>query len=197
MKIWADAIHRKADLVNFTNKLFEEIKDEERKRVRILAEAQKRILNDPGEEDRNFYLQIISENTTIPVIQTDDKNNIQLTRNNNINTDSVKKLLGKLREEYTMYPPIVYTYYMNSKLYLYYKDSNIFTELKVVLDDLIRYFFSEVVMNSASVPVIVTDSTQMKIIRTRQYSREKKAGYCLSVRQTLEINGIAEYSDQG
>ena len=41
VKIWADAIHRKADLVNFTNKLFRGIKDEERKRVRILAEAQK------------------------------------------------------------------------------------------------------------------------------------------------------------
>jgi len=53
----------------------------------------------------------------------------------------------------------VVNYYKDKKIYLYYKDSNIFTELKQVIDDLIKSFFSEVVLNSASVPVIITDST--------------------------------------
>ena len=84
-----------------------------------------------------------------------------------------------------MYPPIVINYYKNNKLYLYYKDSNIFTELKIVLDDLIRYFFSEVVMNSASVPVIVTDSTQRNIIEVGNIP-EKKRQDTVYLRQTLE-----------
>ena len=47
---------------------------------------------------------------------------------------------------------------------LYYKDSKIFSELKIVLDDLIQSFISEIVINSASVPVIYTDSSQQKVI---------------------------------
>ena len=70
VEIWADAIHRKADMVNFTNKLFEQIKDEERRRVGILAEANKLLIEAPPSMDLTFPLNIISENTSIPVIQT-------------------------------------------------------------------------------------------------------------------------------
>ncbi|MBL7138610.1 MAG: HAMP domain-containing histidine kinase [Bacteroidales bacterium] len=164
VEIWADAIHRKADLVNFTNILFEEIKNEERKRVAILAEAQKRLNTATSNDDLNFYLDVISQNTTIPVIQTDERNNIISVRNVNFSMDTVTHLLGKLREEFTYYPPVVVNYWANKKHYLYYKDSNIFSELKNALDDLISSFFSEVVLNSASVPVIITDSTKKSVI---------------------------------
>jgi len=163
VEIWADAIHRKADLVNFTNVLFEQIKNEERKRVSMLAEAQKRLITSSN-DDLNYYLDVISQNTSIPVIQTDERNNIVSARNVDFNTDTVPKLLGQLREEFTNYPPIVVNYWANKRLYLYYKDSNIFSELKTALDDLISSFFSEVVLNSASVPVIITDSTQNSVI---------------------------------
>jgi len=158
VQIWADAIHKKADLVNYTNNLFEEFKNEERKRVSIVAEAQRRILTATSNEDLNFFLSIIGENTTIPIIVTDDSSNIMTSRNTHLN-GQVTKLDGKLLEEFSVYPPIVVNYIYNRKIYLYYKDSNIFAELKLVIDDLIRSFFSEVVLNSASVPVIITDST--------------------------------------
>jgi two-component system, sporulation sensor kinase D len=160
VKIWADAIHRKADLVNFTNKLFENIKTEERKRVGNLAEAQKRLITATSSEDLTFFLDIISQNTTIPVIQTDENGEIVTARNVSFSLDTVPRLEGKLKAEFSVYPPIVVRYYKNSLIFLYYKDSNIFSELKVVIDDLIRFFFTEVVMNSASVPVIITDSTR-------------------------------------
>ncbi|MCC6691674.1 MAG: HAMP domain-containing histidine kinase [Bacteroidia bacterium] len=50
------------------------------------------------------------------------------------------------------------------KNYLYYKDSKLFSELKNVFDDLVKSFISEVAVNSASVPVIFTDSTQKRVI---------------------------------
>lgn len=160
VEIWANAIHHKADLVNVTNKLFEQIKDEERRRVLTLAAAQRRIITATSNEDLNFFLGIIANNTTIPVIQTDDKGFIVSSRNVNFSGDSLKKRLeGKLLKDFTVYAPIVVNYYKDKKIYLYYKDSNIFTELKQVIDDLIKSFFSEVVLNSASVPVIITDST--------------------------------------
>ncbi|MBE0649146.1 MAG: hypothetical protein IH596_15345, partial [Bacteroidales bacterium] len=164
VEIWADAIHRKIDLVNFTNILFEELKNEERKRVSMLAEAQKRLNSASSNDDLNYYLDVISQNTTIPLIQTDERNNVVSVRNVSFNMDTVPHLLGKLREEFTYYPPIVVNYWANKKFYLYYKDSNIFSELKTALDDLISSFFSEVVLNSASVPVIITDSTQNSVI---------------------------------
>jgi len=164
VEIWADAIQKKAELVNFTNVLFEQMMNEERKRVAFLAEAQKRLSTSNPEEDLNFYLDIISQNTTIPVIQTDDRNNIVSVRNVSFSMDTVKRLLGDLREEFTYYPPIAVNYLAKRYFYLYYKDSNIFSELKRAMDNLIRSFFSEVVLNSASVPVIITDSTKKQVI---------------------------------
>ena len=55
-----------------------------------------------------------------------------------------------------MYPPIIVDYKI-SKNYIYYKDSNLFTKLKQTLNDLVETFISEVVLNSASTPVILTD----------------------------------------
>jgi signal transduction histidine kinase len=163
VQIWADAIHRKADLVNFTNTLFEQIKEEERQRVTVVAKAGERILTTTSDEDRNFFLDIIANNKTIPVVLTDINGNIRNHRNVDYDTVMITRLEGELKKEFTEYPPIQVRY-LNTTDYLYYKDSNIFTELKRVLDDLMQSFFSEVVLNSASVPVIITDSTQKNVI---------------------------------
>jgi len=163
MEVWAEAIHQKADLVNFTNNLFEQIKNEERKRVSIVAEAQRRIIKATSNEDLNFFLSIIGENNTIPVIITDGNGKIMNARN--IRIDTAKYLQGTLKKAFSIYPPIVVKY-LDTQIYLYYTDSNIFSELKKVLDDLIRSFFSEVVLNSASVPVIITDSTGTKVYQS-------------------------------
>jgi len=171
VEIWADAISQKADLVNFTNDLFEQIKDEERKRVSIVAEAQRRIFIATSNDDLNFFLSIIGENNTIPVIVTDETGRIMNARNYPVETG--KYLEGELKEEFSVYPPIMVTYYLNKKIYLYYKDSNIFAQLKRGIDDLIRSFFSEVVLNSASVPVIITDSTGKNVYQSGNCEPDK------------------------
>jgi signal transduction histidine kinase len=80
--------------------------------------------------------------------------------------DTLKKMTPGLKKEFSVYPPIVESYNPynpRAKLILYYKDSKIYTDLRKVLDDLVNSFFSEVVLNSASVPVIITDSARMPI----------------------------------
>lgn len=171
--IWAETIHRKADLVNFTNKLFEEIKTEERKRVGTYAEAQKRLIQASSNEDLTFFLDIIAQNTTIPVIQTDENGEIVSVRNVKFDPDTVPRLEGKLKAEFSVYPPLVAQVLPGTLIFLYYKDSNTFTELKVVLDDLIRFFFNEIVLNSASVPVIITDSTRSFVYEYGNLSIDK------------------------
>jgi signal transduction histidine kinase len=51
---------------------------------------------------------------------------------------------------------------------IYYNESRRFSELKAVMRDLINSFISETVINSASVPVILVDSTKNKIVRAQR-----------------------------
>ena len=109
-------------------------------------------------------IDLQTNNTQIPVIVTDGKDNISSAINVDFDTDTVKFLTRELKKEFTVHEPIVVNYYRDLKLVLYYKDSKLFKELRNVLDDLIESFISEVVLNSASVPVIITDSTKTNII---------------------------------
>ncbi len=101
-----------------------------------------------------------------------------------------------------VYPPVKIAYEGDKFDYLYYKDSKLFTELRVVIDDLIDSFFSEVVLNSASVPVIITDSTKTKVLEYGLLDKEK-AQDSLYVMKTLEHMASdnepieIELSDQG
>lgn len=165
IKIWADAIHRKTTLVQYIEKFFDQIREEDRKRVTLLSEAYRQLIRteDPN-VDLTFYVDIIKSNTTIPVVLTDEDGRIINTKNVTFDQDTVLFLHGPLLEEFSTYPPIPARYFQQKMNYLYYKDSWLHSELHDVLDDLVRSFFSEIVINSASVPVIITDSTRKKVI---------------------------------
>lgn len=165
IRIWADAIHRKTSLVKYIEKFFKQIREQDRKRVELLAEAYKQLIKTENQEiDLTFYVDIIRSNSTIPVILTDERGKIINAKNVDFEKDTVEYLRGNLLKEFSLYDPIEAKYYQNRKNYLYYKDSKLYTELKEVLDDLVRSFFSEVVINAASVPVIITDSTKRNVI---------------------------------
>ena len=164
IKIWADDIQRKAAIVNYTEEFFERIREEERRRANLLAKAYNKLATSGASEDITFYLELISNNKTIPVILTDEDRKINGAVNFEINTDSVKILEGQLLEDFSHYKPIAINYYGRHYIYLYYKESQIYTDLRVVIEDLIESFFNEVVVNSASVPVIITDSTKSQIV---------------------------------
>jgi signal transduction histidine kinase len=167
VQIWADAIHHRAGIVNYTNRLFEQIKEEERLRMKTVAETHRRLITASISEDLTFESGIVENNVSIPVIVTDENGNIQSARNVDFSPDTVKRMDARLIKEFSVYPPIIESYNpynRSAKLILYYKDSKIFTDLRKVLDDLVNSFISEVVLNSASVPVIITDSTQKHVI---------------------------------
>lgn len=187
IRIWADAIHRKAELVNYTDEFFGQLQNEERKRVELLAEAYRSVnyVKEGDSDVLNFFLQFISGNTTIPVVLTDERRNITNAVNVDFDHTVLNKLKGELYQEFSIYPPIQIKYSENRSVYLYYKDSRLFTELRIVLDDLVDSFFSEVVLNSASVPVIITDSTKTHILEYGLID-PKKANDSLFMVETLE-----------
>jgi len=170
VQLWAEAIQKKATLVREANYLFNQIGSDEEEKVKLWADAEKKIadVNDPV-GDFSFLLDVIKNNHTVPVIMVDDKG--KPTSNRNL-FDSLKAsandtayLNSQVRMMREQHDPIEIDIAKNRKSYLYYSDSKLFTELKVVLDTLVASFMKDVQTNASSVPVILTDSTQTKIMK--------------------------------
>ncbi|MDR3047398.1 MAG: HAMP domain-containing histidine kinase [Bacteroidales bacterium] len=166
IEIWADAITYKAELVNYTEKFFERIKIEEGKRASIFAQALQKVNEASFDEDLTFYQSIISSNSTIPSIMVHEDGKIDCA----VNVDfDIQKLryIWELTDYQNKFDSIKIQYDRRSDrhfIMVYYKESKIYTDLKVVLNNLISSFFQEIVINSASVPVIITDKTEQEVI---------------------------------
>jgi signal transduction histidine kinase len=164
VELWSQAIEQRAILVNYTNVLFNSLRNEERKKMDTWARATAR-LPVASNEELTFLLDIITKNTTIPVIRTDADGAIMDNHNLSIGENPTKEQLTvafeKMKEQFR---PIEIDVYEGKRQYLYYSDSRIITELQDVLDDIINSFINETVINAASVPVILTDSTRTEIL---------------------------------
>lgn len=163
--LWADAVRNRATLVKYTESLFEKLKVEERKRAEIWAQATQSLIVTEDDDARSFYFKVVSENNTIPAIIVDQQNRINYIANfDTTGFGNVSHFSGKIRSAFSRHRPIVIDDGLSNLYYIYYQDSRVFTELRDVLDNIIKSFISEVVVNSASVPVIITDSTRSRVI---------------------------------
>ena len=185
VRIWAETINKKAELVNYTDQFFMQIQDEERNRMELMADAYRIVSVMDDSDVLSFFLKFISENTTIPVILTDSQGKIKSVVNVDFDKDTVQNLKGDLRAEFVVYPPVKIEYSKNQHDFLYYKNSRLFAELRSVINDLTESFLSEIVINAASVPVIITDSTKTKIIEYGMLD-PKKTQDSIYVMETLE-----------
>jgi len=172
IELWAKTIVKKANLVASADSLFHQLQIEERKRAALLAKAYRKISAD-DDSDLNFYVDIIRENTTIPIIMTNQHRRILGSGNIELPSDSIKFLKNDLYKEFSEYKPIIFENLEDDKIYLYYKNSHIYSRIQQIVDDLNKSFLEEIVLNSASVPVIVTDSTQSKIIDSGNIDESK------------------------
>lgn len=162
--LWAGAIQKKIELVSYTNKLFEKLEEDERTKVEIWSDAMNRIISASEDEDISFFLKIISTNKNIPIILTNTKGKIVSHINLEFEIEDGTYFTDSLIKAFTPYPPIKATYKNETLNLLYYKDSKLFLELQSVMNNMVSSFLSEVVSNSASVPVIITDSLRERVI---------------------------------
>ena len=136
---WANAIQKKAELVHTTQDLFDKIAAEERKRVEIWAEANRRVAISPLDEDPAFYTTILFSNTTIPMILTTEDGEIITSANLNpqfINdTSYIQNQLAEMKEKDQV---VEINYFENQKNLLYYNESTIFSELSMAVTRLAR-----------------------------------------------------------
>jgi signal transduction histidine kinase len=174
VRLWAEAVQNRAELVNYTERLFERLREEERKKVQLWAEAMLRLVSST-ETDFSFYLKVVSDNTTVPVIITDAKGDVKFHRNL---PDAIANDPAKLQAEVAAMAAVaapIEIAVADRKQFLYYKDSKVFTELQEVMDGIISSFISETVMSTAAVPVIYTDSTRTRIIEYSNIEAEVAA----------------------
>lgn len=200
VKAWATAIQRKAELVNYTQDLFEKIAVEERNKIKIWAEANKLVAELPVEEDPTFYTQILFSNQTIPLIQTDEKGKIMNFGNLDPKKENDSAYLQKrLAEMKKINKPVIINYFEDQNNYLYYDESTIFSELRRVLDEEIESFNEDIISNSASVPVIYTDSTQENVLAFGNLDSSKISNpeYVSSIIQEMKASNAPIKIDLG
>jgi Signal transduction histidine kinase len=171
IELWANAIARKASLVEHTESFFKQFNEEEKLRVNQFIKAHSILLSAPLDNELNFYYHLIADNKTIPLIITDDKNNISLWQNVQL-PPNYKVLQGDLYKEFTHNPPLKYEVY-GMHFRLYYTESKVYKDLYNMLTDLTNSFMKEVTDNYVSVPVVITDSTKKHVIASGNIAKSK------------------------
>ena len=141
MALWADAISYRAELVNHTESFFDQIRIEEGKRAAILGKAWQKVNEASLNEDVTFYVDIMSYNSTIPCILTDDKGNVNIAVNVPPEVNSISNI-AELPDK-NEYDSVLLQYYRNHYNVMYYKESQIYTNLREVINNLVeQYRFS-------------------------------------------------------
>lgn len=119
--------------LSYTGQLVRKMQAEERKNMEIWAEAQALLANtEDFDQDINFYLNIISKNTTVPVILADNNDSILTPRNINKSKENNLKYLKKKQEKMRAgHKRIEIDLLDGTKNYIYYDDSTILKQLSV------------------------------------------------------------------
>ena len=115
----------------YTSKLVRKLADEERKKVELWAEAQSKITNEElSDENLAFYVKVLQNNETVPVILVDKHDNIITYRNLNAKkTNNIRYLNRKLLQMKEQNNPIEIILSENEKQSLYYSKSIILIKL--------------------------------------------------------------------
>lgn len=109
----------------YTNYLAEQLRESERQKVRLWAEAQKKVSTTDNPE---FLFKVVQQNETVPVILVNDQDRILSSRNIPENRqDDLDAVLAEMKAERE---PIEIDTQYGSKSYVYYQESLLVTQLR-------------------------------------------------------------------
>ena len=116
----------------FVNNLSEKIQHEETKNVATWVEANRELLRAPEDANLNVAVTIVTTNTSIPLILTDDLGKI--IDHNNLDSAEVARdphyLPRKLAEFKKQHPPFIMAIDSKTNNYIYYGDSLILKQIR-------------------------------------------------------------------
>ncbi|MCB0760848.1 MAG: sensor histidine kinase [Flavobacteriales bacterium] len=163
IQLWSDAVKKRAQLVVFTERLFDQLRSQERKQADLIVKGYE-IIADPNDNTNlTFVTDYLFSNTTIPLLIFNNSDKLTGSRNLPPGKENDTQYVDSLKQAMkAKNKPIVFEDIGHK---VYYDDSYLFQELQQTMEDLIKSFISETVINSASVPLIMTDSTHTIVYR--------------------------------
>ena len=171
VRIWAGAISQKAELVTSTETFFNEVAIDERRKVKLYIDVLQSFNNKDLGSDAEFYLSYVSyivDSSRTPFMILDKDSIITSCGNIRPTAEQDGQMIGtkvtpEMLRDFSDNPPFHYSVW-GIPLTLMYRESQIYTDMRAVLDNLNKSFLSEVTNNSVFVPVIVVDSTKENIL---------------------------------
>jgi len=171
VRLWAEAIESKASTVNKTAKLFIELSQVEKQKIQLWAKAMETLISSSElrSNDNELALDIIKENTTIPLILTNNQEEITSSRNiegliDLTGLNEKEKEEATQKNKATLDSLLVQWKQNGNKIHvsndyeqdinLYYKDSRILEELRRTFNNIQNSFVSDIISMAASTPVI-------------------------------------------
>ncbi len=167
VRVWTEAITQRSKLVNYTERLFKELEADERQKADRLADAYRIIDNPPDGMDLTFVTDYLWANKTVPVLIYNNfgEKLFSINLGDAIGPDATPDQYDVLRDSMaSRFEPIRFE---DEGHIIFYAESLRLKELKKAMTELISSFVSETVLNSASVPVILTDSTKTIVLESR------------------------------
>ena len=186
VKQWADAIKKKVELVQLTNRTFSQLRDKEKYEMEMWIDATKEISKPIAGDfmpDYELPLKIISKNKDIPVILIDNNRAVSTYINLDLDTVAIraenpglskaqlKQLfedsLLKLSDQWRLKNP-AFTIEVYEGLFMtyIYNDSREIVKLEKERDSLLRSFNQELIENKGMVPVLLIDTKTDSILAT-------------------------------
>ncbi len=164
---WADAIKRKAQLVNLTNSAFDELRENERKKVELWTQSMHEVNKDLN--DYSFVVNVLQTSGTLPMIIVNENNEIETTHNlDHLDSlkqpeknDTLKKLIDFWEKSH---PPLTLNLFENDIQKVYFYDSKKLDDLSKRKDSLFNAFSNELINNEDLVPVLFLDKNTRGII---------------------------------
>ncbi len=114
----------------FTNKLVDQLANEERQKIEIWADATRLVAHAEGGADLTLIMHVLEGNTTIPVVMVDSQDHFITSRNirePKTNLQAFRQAtIARLKHKH---PPIEIDIDQNTKQFIYYDDSYLIKEL--------------------------------------------------------------------
>jgi signal transduction histidine kinase len=201
-KQWADAIKKKAELVEFTDRAFDQLREYERRKIKLYLDATREISKPiPGDAmpDYNFPLSIINENKDIPVILVDDQNVVSGYINLDFDTSYMRKLhpeatkkelvrhfedsLLKLTKAWNVdHKAFKIEVVEGLTMTYFYTDSKRTVQLERERDSLISAFNQELITDSKLVPVLLIQQETDSLISSNLPDKQLDSAH---IRETI------------
>lgn len=191
-KQWADAIKKKAELVEFTNRAFLQLRAYERRKVQLYLDATKEISKPIAGDyfpDYSFPLAIINENKDIPVILVDDENAISGYNNIDFDTTDIRPLFPELTKKELLqqyedsllkltlvweenHEPFRIEVVEGLIMTYFYTDTKRTIQLERERDSLIQAFNNELINDKQLIPVVLMNGSNDTLIASNLNEKE-------------------------